>query len=216
MTPRGRTVLDELEQLFFANGFVQLTLGELAARLHCSRRTLYELAPNKDELVVIVVDRVLQRVGRDALESARRQASRIDQVYVYIHTVAVGLGHASLAFSLDVERTPAVQRLFDSHSAYAVSVLEALIDRAVIEGEFQPVHAGLVAEILAAGLRCVLDPTVLEAAGLTLADGLDELARVFSHGLLAHPKGKPQILADGSTSARAHRTHHSLNSGDRA
>ena len=56
----------------FAGGFATLTMAELAARLNCSLRTLYALAPSRDELVLVVVDRNLWRVGRAARDAVRR------------------------------------------------------------------------------------------------------------------------------------------------
>ena len=64
--PRHRQVLDQLEQLFLEEGFAGISVRELAANVGCSRRTLYELAPSKDELVLVVLDRFLHRVGRTA------------------------------------------------------------------------------------------------------------------------------------------------------
>ena len=48
----------------FDEGFADLTMAEIASRLNCSLRTLYTLASSRDELVLIVVDRSLWRVGR--------------------------------------------------------------------------------------------------------------------------------------------------------
>lgn len=192
VTTRGRSLLNGLEELFLAQGFTAFTLGDLADQLGCSRRSLYALAPTKDELVVLVVDRILRRLGLEAHDSARRGPSRIDQIYTYMHSVATGLNHASRQFTVDMQQMPAVQRVFHAHTAHAVSVVEALIERGVSEGEFQPVHAAFVAELLAAGLRCVLAPGVLEANDLTLGKGLDELAGLFSHGLLSSPVNVPE------------------------
>ncbi|MFD6073446.1 TetR/AcrR family transcriptional regulator, partial [Amycolatopsis lurida] len=47
-TARQRALLSELEAVFLAEGFSQFTLDDLAARLHCSKSTLYALAPSKE------------------------------------------------------------------------------------------------------------------------------------------------------------------------
>ena len=56
LTDRQRDLLDRLVELF-DEGFAHLTMADLAARLNCSLRTLYELAPSRDELVLTVIDR---------------------------------------------------------------------------------------------------------------------------------------------------------------
>ena len=70
LTDRQRQLLDKMEHLF-AGGFATLTMAQLAARLNCSLRTLYALAPSRDELVLVVVDRNLWRVGRAARDAVR-------------------------------------------------------------------------------------------------------------------------------------------------
>ena len=80
---RHREVLDELEALFLRDGFSGFSVRELAASVGCSRRTLYEVAPSKDELVLIVLDRFLHRVGRAALDSIDTTQSYADQITAY-------------------------------------------------------------------------------------------------------------------------------------
>src|ERR1700677_3482135 len=68
LTDRGREILDELGDIFLEEGFTHLTISDLAARLRCSRRTLYELAPNRTELVLVALSRRLRRIGRVAAQ----------------------------------------------------------------------------------------------------------------------------------------------------
>ena len=49
-----------------ARGFAKLTVADIARELRCSRRTLYELAPSRDDLVVRVIRRFFARTGHDA------------------------------------------------------------------------------------------------------------------------------------------------------
>src|SRR3954453_12425062 len=50
-TPRREQLFDELVALLLADGFAHLTLDDIAARLRCSKRTLYALAGSKEQLV---------------------------------------------------------------------------------------------------------------------------------------------------------------------
>ena len=81
--PRHRQVLDQLERLFLEEGFGGISVRELAASVGCSRRTLYELAPSKDELVLVVLDRFLHRVGRTALDAIDREQPYADRIRSY-------------------------------------------------------------------------------------------------------------------------------------
>jgi AcrR family transcriptional regulator len=55
LTRRQTELLDQLEALFLAEGFARFTLDDLAARLHCSKTTLYALAGSKEQLALRVV-----------------------------------------------------------------------------------------------------------------------------------------------------------------
>ena len=47
-TLHNKAFLDRLSHLFHQEGFRHFTIGELAARLHCSRRRLYAVAESKE------------------------------------------------------------------------------------------------------------------------------------------------------------------------
>jgi AcrR family transcriptional regulator len=44
-------------------------MADIAANVGCSLRTLYDLAPSRDELVLTVIDRNLRRIGRGAISA---------------------------------------------------------------------------------------------------------------------------------------------------
>ena len=61
LSTRQQQVLDAFEELIKRCGFRHLTVGSIADMLHCSRRTLYELAASKDDLVALAVSRLFDR-----------------------------------------------------------------------------------------------------------------------------------------------------------
>ena len=61
LTTRQAQLLDQLEELFLAEGFAGFTLEDLAVRLHCSKTTLYALAGSKEQLAVRVVRHFFRR-----------------------------------------------------------------------------------------------------------------------------------------------------------
>ncbi|MFD5806975.1 TetR/AcrR family transcriptional regulator, partial [Streptomyces sp. NPDC127020] len=56
-TARRAGLLDSIEEIFLAEGFTRVTVGELTERLHCSRATLYSVAPTKEQMVVLATKR---------------------------------------------------------------------------------------------------------------------------------------------------------------
>ena len=102
----------------FADGFADLTMAELAARLNCSLRTLYALAPSRDELVLIVVDRNLWRIGRAARDAIGQDLAPLDAVRAYLEAATVAVSGWTEAFARDLAAVPAAQRLADGHNEY--------------------------------------------------------------------------------------------------
>lgn len=171
---RHREILDELESLFLQEGFSGISVRELAAHVGCSRRTLYELAPSKDELVLIVFDRFLHRVGRAALESIDETTPFAEQLRSYF-LGGLELQRISQVFGEDLADDPAARRLFDRHYAYVMAVVEELVERGIAAGEFRSVTPRVVAGMLAGGAQLFSQPDVLADGGIELADATDEL-----------------------------------------
>jgi AcrR family transcriptional regulator len=146
--PRHREVLDALERHFLDEGFAGISVRELAASVGCSRRTLYEIAPSKDELVLVVLDRFLHRVGRTALDAIGEQATFAERIRAYF-LGGVELQRLSQAFADDLADEPAARRLFDRHFRYVMAVTEDLVVAGIKGGEFRQVSPAVVAGVLA-------------------------------------------------------------------
>lgn len=171
---RHRQILDQLESLFLQEGFSGFSVRELAAHVGCSRRTLYELAPSKDELVLIVFDRFLHRVGRAALDAIDETTSFAEQIRSYF-LGGLELQRISQVFGEDLADDPAARRLFDRHYGYVMAVVEELVERGVAAGEFRPVTPRIVAGMLAGGAQLFNQPDVLADSGIELTRATDEL-----------------------------------------
>lgn len=180
--PRHRQVLDELESLFLQEGFSGFSVRELAAHVGCSRRTLYELAPSKDELVLIVFDRFLHRVGRAAIDAIDDAAPFAEQIRSYF-LGGMELQRISQVFGEDLADDPAARRLFDRHYAYVMAVVEELVGRGIAAGEFRPVTPRIVAGLLAGGAQLFNQPDVLADSGIELAAATDELLGLVTRAL---------------------------------
>lgn len=192
-TARQQAVLADLEGIFLRYGFRRLTIQELAARLRCSRRTLYELAPSKDELVLLVVDRLLQRTGREAMAKAHALDNPIERVHAYISTASNSLHRETEAFSVDVAAEPAVHRLFQDHYHFATSVVARLIQDGIDRGQLRGVNPQLVAEVLYAGLDRLQEPAVLRLTRLNNAKAIQQLFDLLVYGLAQSALGQQTI-----------------------
>ena len=65
---RQKEAIAGLEDLI-KDGYPQLTMAQIATKLKVSLRTLYEIAPRKEELLLIAVDRLLFKIGSSCSKS---------------------------------------------------------------------------------------------------------------------------------------------------
>lgn len=179
---RHREVLDQLEALFLHEGFSGFSVRELAAHVGCSRRTLYELAPSKDELVLLVFDRFLHRVGRSALEAIDPATPYAAQIRAYF-LGGIELQRITQVFGDDLADEPAARRLFDRHYGYVMAVTEQLVRRGVEVGEFRPVTPAVAAGMLAGAGQFFNQPDVQADTGVELERAVDELIELVVRAL---------------------------------
>jgi AcrR family transcriptional regulator len=209
---RADRLLDAIEDIFLESGFATLTVGDLASRLRCSRRTIYELAPSKNDLVLAVLRRffaTLRTQARDLLNSDVDPARRL---FEYMQ---VGVGYAvrmSPVFVADIDRWPPAAKVWQEHIRLRVSVLRELVQSGVDSGVFRGVHAHLVAEIIFASWLRIREPGFYLRETITIADAFDELARLLLHGLM-HREDPPPNRRRARSTAAAKLSRHSSSPG---
>jgi AcrR family transcriptional regulator len=148
LTDRQRHLFDQLTELF-DDGFAHLTMADLAARMNCSLRTLYQLAPSRDELVTMVIDRNLWRIGRRARQTIEPDAVPLEALRGYLHATSHALSRTTEAFAFDLETLPGARELRARHEDYLVAVAQRLLDVAVKEGHIADVDTEAVARAAA-------------------------------------------------------------------
>ena len=83
ISQKHNQVIDKLE-LMLEKGIPDHTMSELAAKLKVSLRTLYEIAPSKDHLIRLTVNRILIRLGKEAIATITDIKSPIDKLKKYL------------------------------------------------------------------------------------------------------------------------------------
>jgi AcrR family transcriptional regulator len=184
ITPRQERLLDALENLFLEEGFRDVTVAELARRLHCSRRSFYELAPSKEALFLRVFDRYLKRLR----EAGRRGADGLaaeEAIAAYLAPALEAARKLSTRLMQDVQSYPPARTMWERHTRERMAGLQALIAECVRTNVFRGVDPYLVAEVMSASLRRICEPDFLVAAKLSYRDAVRELYGLLLRGLKA-------------------------------
>lgn len=185
LSARQLEVLDELEEKLIHQRLADLTMAEIAGLVSCSLRTLYGLAPSKDELLLTVVDRRLWRIGRAATLALDAAMPPLDALRAYLQAANEAVQPEAAAMSANLSRVAGARRLISAHEAYLIAVTQSLLDRAVAEGQIAPVDTASVAHVLGGLGREFAHPDVAEIAHASPKETADMVSELILQGLLA-------------------------------
>lgn len=188
--PRQRTrrqldLLDRLVALMAAEGFSHLTLDDLAARLNCSKTTLYALASSKQELVVEVVKQYFRASVPAVEERVAGAEGASAKVVAYLEAVADYLRPLSRDFLDDLAGLAPAAAVYRTNTAAAANRIRGLIADGIESGAFRRVNAAFVAEMVAATMVGIQRGEMFERLEMTDAEAYAELASLVVHALEA-------------------------------
>jgi AcrR family transcriptional regulator len=185
LTIRQREIFDELEALAVEGGFAELTMAQLAARVNCSLRTLYGLAPSKDELLLMVMDRRLHRIGRAAAAAIEPDMDPLTALRSYLRATNVAVGPTTETFARELAAVPGATRLVNDHGNYIIAVTEKLLDRAVEKKLIEPVDTSALSLILGGLGSYFSRPQVIPMIDASPKDTADGIMEIILRGLEA-------------------------------
>lgn len=181
---RHSELFDALVELLLAEGFAHLTLDDVAARLRCSKRTLYALAGSKEQLVRAAVVHFFER-ATDRVEAA--VAARTDpgqRLAAYLRAVADELAPASARFVDDMAAFAPAAEVYARNTEAAARRVGELIAEGVAAGAFRrDVPVSFAAEVITATMVGIQQRRVAAATGLGDAEAYEALAALLLHGL---------------------------------
>lgn len=178
LTVRQRQLVDQLVELFLAEGFADLTLDDIAARLGCSKRTLYVLADSKEQLAVRAVRYFFKRATEQVEAAIARTRSPAGRVTRYLEAVAAELRPAGPQFRRDLSRTAATLEVYEQNTTAAAARIRQLIDGGIETGSFRNVSAAFVGEVVTATMRRITSGEIGRSTGLDDAQAYAELAKL--------------------------------------
>lgn len=184
-TRRRTELFDSLVALLLAEGFAHLTLDDIAARLRCSKSTLYTLAGSKEQLVQAATVHFF-RSATEFVEAQVAEASGARaRVAAYLSAVGTALDPASDQFMVDLNAFTPARAVYERNTSVAAGRVQELIAEGVVAGDFRDVHAAFAADLVATVMVRIQQRAVRENTGLDDADAYRELAAILTGGIEA-------------------------------
>jgi AcrR family transcriptional regulator len=182
-TPRQTDLLNRLEGLFLAEGFATFTLDDLAARLRCSKSTLYALAPSKEQLSVQVVSHFFKKATTRIEQRISELTDVRARISGYFAAAADELRPASREFIADIAAFPPARATYELNARAAAARIRALIADGVRLGEFRDVHAAMVSEMVGLTIENIHLGVIAKRTGLSDAEAFEALSEFLLGGL---------------------------------
>ena len=147
ITKKHKEVIDKLE-LMLEKGIPNHTMSQLAAKLKVSLRTLYEIAPSKDHLIRMTVNRILMGLGKEALEIVADIKSPIEKLKKYLQHVNQAVGPKFKVYLQNLGNNIQSKEKIDYHEDYIISYTKELLDDAMAQKEIKTIDAQAFALLL--------------------------------------------------------------------
>jgi AcrR family transcriptional regulator len=148
LTNRHHEIINSLE-IMLEKGIPDLTMSELASKLKISLRTLYEIAPSKDQLITMTVDNILRKLGKNALDELSTIKSPINKLQKYLNIVNQAVGPKFDTFIKGLGRNiPSSNSMIDYHEGFITSFTEKLLNEAKEAKEIKKIDTKAFAILL--------------------------------------------------------------------
>ncbi len=150
---RRDEVLDGLVAMFLADGFLDLGLDDVAARLRCSKSTLYAVAPSKEQLITAVTREFFRRSTEQVEQRLAAEPDPRRRIRAYLDAIAEALAPASPAFYADVNDFAPAREVYRRNTAIAARRVQELVTEA--KGPDGAVDATFVGAVAAAVMSSI-------------------------------------------------------------
>lgn len=191
-TARRVALFDELTALFLAEGFAHLTLDDIAARLRCSKSTLYTLAGSKEQLVRAATVHFFRGATERVEAAIVDTEGTTSRLTAYLSAVGAALRPASQRFMNDLAAFAPAREVYEQNTAFAAKRVQELI------GDVHGIDTGFVADVAASTMARIQTREIAERTGLDDSQAYAELAALLTIGI----SGPTPAVEDRSASAR--------------
>ena len=140
-------VIQNFENLL-EDGIANQTMSDIASSLKVSLRTLYEIAPSKEQLVISTIDRILTNIAKQALSSMKDMKSSVDKLRTFTKIGNEAAGPRIQKYADDLNRIKGADEMIKAHELAYIDHIKRLLDEAVKNKEIKAIDTRAVAIML--------------------------------------------------------------------
>jgi len=179
---RHNELINELEKLL-EKGVPDLTMSEIASKLRISLRTLYEIAPSKDYLIIMTVNNILKKLGKHALDAVINIDSPIQKLEEYLFIVNQAVGPKFNSFFKDLEKVDGADEMVDYHENFISDFTKKLLDDAIQKKEIQNIDTKAFSILLGGIGREFLKEKNRDSINSSPEDSANSITSIILNGI---------------------------------
>jgi AcrR family transcriptional regulator len=181
-TKRHYEIIDALERLL-EQGVPDLTMSEIATKLKISLRTLYEIAPSRDKLILMTMDNILKKLGKFAMDSVNEIDSPINKLEQYLFIVNQAVGPKFDRFLIDMEKINGSKTTADYHENFIKNYIKRLLEEAIERKEIKLIDVKAFAILLGGIGREFFKEANKNSINLTPEESANSITSIILNGI---------------------------------
>ena len=181
-TKRHHEIIDALERLL-EQGVPELTMSEIAKKLKISLRTLYEIAPSRDKLILMTMDNILKKLGKFAMDSVEDIDSPINKLEEYLFIVNQAVGPKFDRFLIDMEKINGSKTTADYHENFIKNYIKKLLEEAIEKKEIKTIDVKAFSILLGGIGREFFKEKNKNSINLTPEESANSITSIILNGI---------------------------------
>ena len=181
-TKRHHEIIDALERLL-EQGVPELTMSEIAKKLKISLRTLYEIAPSRDKLILMTMDNILKKLGKFAMDSVEDIDSPINKLEKYLFIVNQAVGPKFDRFLIDMEKINGSKTTADYHENFIKNYIKKLLEEAIEKKEIKSIDVKAFSILLGGIGREFFKEENKNSINLTPEESANSITSIILNGI---------------------------------
>ena len=181
-TKRHHEIIDALERLL-EQGVPELTMSEIAKKLKISLRTLYEIAPSRDKLILMTMDNILKKLGKFAMDSVEDIDSPINKLEKYLFIVNQAVGPKFDRFLIDMEKIHGSKTTADYHENFIKNYIKKLLEEAIEKKEIKSIDVKAFSILLGGIGREFFKEKNKNSINLTPEESANSITSIILNGI---------------------------------
>jgi AcrR family transcriptional regulator len=188
---------------FLKEGFVHVSVDELAADLGMSKKTLYKHFKSKDALFEQFIDRMTGEMHRQIRAITDLDCPFIEKIDRFMRLLAETAGRMGKPLMRDMQRhKPEIWNRVENFRRERIRQnFRAMLAHGVTEGHVRPeLNIDLVVVCFLATIESVINPGVLLSHSFSTREAIQGILRIYFHGILTEDASSQlRVIQDGPT-----------------